>query len=401
MAGAASVNADSVHCTRPRGAAVDDPVSAFAPCAGRGIGVSVIASSGRSSSSACGTRRAGPFAACAAMMRVPWRRSARARRRRRGRRGRAPDRQMKIFQCQACDQPVSFESTALRELRASPGLCLRGARDVGARALGTASGTPMPTRPAKYRFCANAQHAACNWLVPDDLARDRSAGLPAQPGGARPRGRLEPDPLAPDRGGQAPAVLLAPAARPAAPCRGPRARDGPRLRLPGRSGRELPDRTPVLTGHQHGLITLNIAEADDVERERRRMLFGEYYRTLLGHFRHEVGHYFWNVLVRDDPSLDDLPGPVRRRARRITARPCSGITRKAPAGLGGILRQRLCDEPPVGGFRRDLGPLPAHRRHARDREHLRAARAPAPAPRAGRAGGDRFRSPPDPPISTG
>ncbi len=60
---------------------------------------------------------------------------------------------------------------------------------------------------------------------------------------------------------------------------------------------------PVLTGHDNGLITLNLAEADDVERERRRMLFGEHYRTLLGHFRHEIGHYFWNVLVRHDPCL--------------------------------------------------------------------------------------------------
>ncbi|MDT9146147.1 putative zinc-binding metallopeptidase, partial [Escherichia coli] len=42
---------------------------------------------------------------------------------------------------------------------------------------------------------------------------------------------------------------------------------------------------------------------DDVERERRRKMFGEYYRTLLGHFRHEIGHYFWNLLVRFDASL--------------------------------------------------------------------------------------------------
>jgi hypothetical protein len=60
----------------------------------------------------------------------------------------------------------------------------------------------------------------------------------------------------------------------------------------------------VLTGHDNGLITINIAEADDAERERQRHSMGEPYRTLLGHFRHEIGHYFWNVLVRNDPSLD-------------------------------------------------------------------------------------------------
>ncbi len=58
---------------------------------------------------------------------------------------------------------------------------------------------------------------------------------------------------------------------------------------------------PVLTGHINGLITMNIAEADDVERERRRILFGEHYRTLLGHFRHEIGHYFWYLLVMNSP----------------------------------------------------------------------------------------------------
>lgn len=54
---------------------------------------------------------------------------------------------------------------------------------------------------------------------------------------------------------------------------------------------------PVLTGHDAGLITLNIAEADDVERETRRTALGEPYRTLLGHFRHEIGHFYWDRLV--------------------------------------------------------------------------------------------------------
>ena len=55
----------------------------------------------------------------------------------------------------------------------------------------------------------------------------------------------------------------------------------------------------VMTGHESGLITLNIAEADDVEREARRRALGETYRTLLGHLRHEIGHYYWDRLVRD------------------------------------------------------------------------------------------------------
>ncbi|MBM4254586.1 MAG: hypothetical protein FJ147_01670 [Deltaproteobacteria bacterium] len=54
----------------------------------------------------------------------------------------------------------------------------------------------------------------------------------------------------------------------------------------------------VYTGHVNGVITINIREADDVERERLRVAFGEAQRTLLGHFRHEIGHYYWEVLVK-------------------------------------------------------------------------------------------------------
>jgi len=54
----------------------------------------------------------------------------------------------------------------------------------------------------------------------------------------------------------------------------------------------------VLTGHDSGVITLNIAEADDSAREKMRHSMNEPYRTLLGHFRHEIGHYYWDRLVR-------------------------------------------------------------------------------------------------------
>jgi hypothetical protein len=63
---------------------------------------------------------------------------------------------------------------------------------------------------------------------------------------------------------------------------------------------------PALTGHADGVITVNIAEADDVEREKRRTQMHEPYRTILGHFRHESGHYYWDLLLRDTPRLDEL-----------------------------------------------------------------------------------------------
>jgi hypothetical protein len=71
-------------------------------------------------------------------------------------------------------------------------------------------------------------------------------------------------------------------------------RDGPVFQfladLPGQQ---------VMTGHSNGLITLNVAEADDDERVKRRLQMREPYRTLLGHFRHESGHFYWDSLVRD------------------------------------------------------------------------------------------------------
>lgn len=56
---------------------------------------------------------------------------------------------------------------------------------------------------------------------------------------------------------------------------------------------------PVLTGHDDGVITLNLAEGDATERTRRREVLGETYRTPIGHFRHEIGHFYWDILVRD------------------------------------------------------------------------------------------------------
>lgn len=56
----------------------------------------------------------------------------------------------------------------------------------------------------------------------------------------------------------------------------------------------------VLTGHSDGLITINIAEADPVERERVRKQMHEPHRTLVGHMRHEIGHYYWMTLVENN-----------------------------------------------------------------------------------------------------
>jgi hypothetical protein len=62
----------------------------------------------------------------------------------------------------------------------------------------------------------------------------------------------------------------------------------------------------ITTGHDAGLITLNLIEADDVQRERMRTGLGEPYRTILGHFRHEVGHYYFSRLIEDTPEVENF-----------------------------------------------------------------------------------------------
>jgi len=71
----------------------------------------------------------------------------------------------------------------------------------------------------------------------------------------------------------------------------------------------------VLTGYINGKITLNVAEADSVYREKMRAAMGEPYRTVLGHFRHESGHYYWDRLIRNSDRIDsfrELFGDERR-----------------------------------------------------------------------------------------
>jgi len=70
------------------------------------------------------------------------------------------------------------------------------------------------------------------------------------------------------------------------------------------SSQDAPPDRPVLTGHANGVITLNIDEADHAEREWMRVDMDETYRTLVGHFSHEIGHYYWDVLIRDGGCLE-------------------------------------------------------------------------------------------------
>lgn len=154
-----------------------------------------------------------------------------------------------------------------------------------------------------HRFCSNAQHNACNWMVPADAEEPFCLACRFN--------RTIPDLSNPEHLAQWRKIETA---------KHRAFYSFIRLGLPMKSRTEDPenglafdfladppdDAAPkVMTGHDNGLITLALVEADDAERTRRRTAMGEPYRTLLGHFRHESGHYFWDRLVRDGGKLEE------------------------------------------------------------------------------------------------
>ena len=276
---------------------------------------------------------------------------------------------MRIFECQNCSQALYFENTNCE----SCGLRLGYLPEMATiTALKEDNGTwqALAEPEGRYRHCGNAIHDVCNWLVPADAARAVLRGLPAQPHHPRPVGAGKPAALAQDRSRQASAVLHPAEIRPAARHQG------------GGSGRRwrstfFADQTartvtsPVMTGHEDGLITINLAEADDAERERQRSQMGEPYRTLLGHFRHEIAHYYWDRLVAQSREPRGIPRRLRRRAAGLWRGAAAALCQRPAVGLAGPFRDVLCEFASLGGFRRDLGALLPHGRYAGDRERLR------------------------------
>jgi hypothetical protein len=74
--------------------------------------------------------------------------------------------------------------------------------------------------------------------------------------------------------------------------------------IPDRNYRDLGPAQKIYTGHDNGVITINIQEADDIEREKMRVNMHEAQRSLLGHFRHEFGHYIWDVVIKNKREPD-------------------------------------------------------------------------------------------------
>ena len=204
-------------------------------------------------------------------------------------------------QCLACKAPLGYDPECGRLLPLMPGPQSNTWQEWQAPAGPQTAGANRPL----YKRCQNlSTPARCNWLVPlnDPLHHCRACRLnrtipdlanTAQPDNGYLWGLVE---LAKRRLVSSLILLNLPVAS----------------RMSEDTGRGLMFdflRTPVngphvMTGHDTGLITLNLDEADDAKREAIRKAMREPYRTLLGHLRHEVGHYYWDRLVAGTPWMD-------------------------------------------------------------------------------------------------
>jgi hypothetical protein len=201
---------------------------------------------------------------------------------------------MRVFSCGHCGQNVYFENVVCKNCATALGfdphkLAVRTVYlEPSGKFVTQGSGTPKT-------YCANYDKQVCNWLTP--VAADGGLCVSCElnhtipdlsvPGNVEKWFEIE----------KAKRRLVYTLLK----LKLPIARDPDSTSPPPLSFDILAD---AMTGHENGRITLNVAEADPVTREQVRRLMHEPYRTLLGHFRHEIGHYYWDVLVADSPYLD-------------------------------------------------------------------------------------------------
>ncbi len=206
---------------------------------------------------------------------------------------------MKTFQCDHCQAPVFFENirclTCGSILGITPGSYeVHSVRE-------DQKGNLTGRDGSLYRFCRNSiDFSCCNQLVPAGEAGDYCRSC-------------QYTEITPDLGSEVNRELwfkLECAKRRllyslvslgiAPPTKGQEPQSGLSFRFLVDNGQG------IMTGHEDGIITITLAEADDATRESRRMQMGEDYRTLLGHFRHEVGHYYWDRLVAEGNRLESF-----------------------------------------------------------------------------------------------
>lgn len=208
--------------------------------------------------------------------------------------------------CISCGRAVGFDPLCyqMRELEATeePGIFQEAQTEAPQKRGFFFRRTPVVAPPAKFRFCANLNNCACNWLLPVESD-------PADLCPSCMSTRVLPDQSLPGNGERW--IKLESAKRRLLynllelGLWGPAARIEPTLPIVFDFLQSLPGQ-PILTGHQNGVITLNVQEADDDVREKIRLEMREPYRSILGHFRHESGHYYWDVLIQGSPWLEEF-----------------------------------------------------------------------------------------------
>lgn len=212
---------------------------------------------------------------------------------------------MRLFTCSGCGHRLYFENVACTRCGATLGFVPDSLRLEALEATGDGTWRTHHD-PRRYRLCANyADHAVCNWMVGADGDEDfcRACRLDRTiPDLGVERNRALWQTLETEKRRLVYSLLrlgLPVVSRSRDPC-------GLEFDFLADTPSTFSERGRVLTGHSAGLITINIAEADPAERERLRDWMDEPYRTILGHFRHESGHYYWDRLIRDSHRLDEF-----------------------------------------------------------------------------------------------
>jgi hypothetical protein len=204
---------------------------------------------------------------------------------------------MRDFHCPNCGQRLTFENSTCLACGSRLGFSLD---EMALLVITTGDDADHAgfVSASEYELCDNRHLAECNWLVPIN----------------QPRLLCVSCVLTIERPNDADVAGLAEFARAEAAKRRLIA-ELHELDLPIIGRDQDPDyglafrllssaHEKVMTGHENGIITIDLAEGDDVHREQLRVEMDEPYRTLLGHFRHEVGHYYFYRLI--SPSSDNL-----------------------------------------------------------------------------------------------
>jgi hypothetical protein len=215
----------------------------------------------------------------------------------------AAERLSRSYQCR-CGTAIFFRNTECLNCRSPLGY-LPDTQSLAALDPGSEPNTVRAQdRERPYKYCGNRETPAlCNWLLeasePDELCMacrlNRTIPDINDADNARYWGAIE---VAKRR-------LVAQLLSLGLPVM-PKVKENAERGLMFDFLRSLPNGPAVMTGHADGLITVNVEEADDAKREKIKHDLHEPYRTLLGHFRHEVGHYYWDLLVRDSKWLDSF-----------------------------------------------------------------------------------------------